>query len=364
MFHLTRFLWAAVLVHASLSSVKAESIADYADVLPVWEAGYDGRGTAIVIVDGPIDNTHPMLREKVMLEACFSSKERAICGPNARVLETGDYVDISKYAASCSNISTVACEHATHVAGVAAGALVPGGPTAGIAKGAEIVAVKVMGEDGITSFSSILLGLTWITGKVKEQRATGVGPNIVAVNMSFGGNLYGAPCDDEGEYAGVARRIRELKSEGVAVFAAAGNDSSDKVPFPACLNDTFAIAAVDANDKLTDYTNYSTSIKLGAYGNNVLSSNAGGGFAERSGTSFTSAMAAGAFAVLKGAFPDMSFEAIVTALEQKGRVVTNDKNVNIRAIDVGGSYAFLRILASEIEEERNRATSRNPASSR
>ena len=75
------------------------------------------------------------------------------------------------------------------------------------------------------------------------------------------------------------------------------------------------------------------------------------------------AVAAGSFAVLKSAFPDMDVDTITTALKTKGRPVTVPQtNSTVRAIDIGSSYAFLRILANEIEEEKQgRSSAAAPA---
>src|SRR5712675_67057 len=69
----------------------------------LWDHGYDGRGTTIAILDGAIDDRHPLLRDKVVLQACFSASESLECGAGARKLETGEVVDVSEHAAACSN---------------------------------------------------------------------------------------------------------------------------------------------------------------------------------------------------------------------------------------------------------------------
>lgn len=323
------------------------------DTSLLWDLGYDGKGTAIAFIDGAIDDSHPFLRDKVVLQACFAPSEGLQCGKDARKLETGEVADDSAHAAECSDSDKreIGCRHTTVVAGIAAGAMIKDAPAVSIAKGSSIVAVKVISSEGTATLASILRGLTWITAKVKEQRSTGSGPNIVAVNMSLGSGSFSAACDADGQYAGVLRRIRELKGEGVAVFAAAGNNSENGVTFPACMSDVIAVGAIDKNDRVSSFSNYSSLITLFSPGQDIVSSVGGGGYEASSGTSMATAVASGAFALLMGAFPEMDVDTITTALKVKGREITVPQtNATVRAIDVASSYAFLRILASEREE--------------
>lgn len=344
--------------------ISAATEERYSNVMFAWDFGYDGQDTAIAIVDGPIDDSHPLLRNKVVARACFSvvtpGEVGSACGPDARKLATDEVVSFSDKTASCAGQRAAApaggCQHATHVAGIAAGTQIAGVQAVGIAKGADLVIAQVIDGEGKTFLSSVLRALTWITGKVEEQRSTGIGPNIVAVNMSFGGGAYHAHCDNEGQFALVSRRIREMRNDGVAAFAAAGNNGSVEVSFPACLKDVIAVGAVDANQRLTSFSNRDPGlVSVLAFGDGVLSSAPGGGYKSLSGTSMASASAAGAFAVLKSAFPKMNVDQIQTALRESGQRVTTASGETFRAIDVAASYAFLLKLRSEIEEAQRAA---------
>src|SRR5262249_2268174 len=104
-----------------------------------WDAGYDGTGTTVAILDTGVDSHHPFLAGKVIDEACFSSTQAGVSQsacPNGSTQEFG-----AGAAAPCSLDS---CSHGTHVAGIATGnGASAGQPFSGVAKGARIVAVQV-----------------------------------------------------------------------------------------------------------------------------------------------------------------------------------------------------------------------------
>jgi subtilisin family serine protease len=65
--------------------------------------------------------------------------------------------------------------HGTHVAGTVAG------KTFGVAKKADIVAVKVLGDDGSGTNSAVIEGVQWVARDSRKRNGTSV------ANMSLGG---------------------------------------------------------------------------------------------------------------------------------------------------------------------------------
>ena len=95
--------------------------------------------------------------------------------------------------------------HGTHVAGTAVGA------TFGVAKKANVVAVKVLGADGNGSNGGVLEGMQWVVNQVEADPSL-KGKSVM--NMSLGGEFSEA----------LNRAIESLFNAGVVPVVAAGNE--------------------------------------------------------------------------------------------------------------------------------------------
>ena len=134
--------------------------------------------------------------------------------------------------------------HGTVVGGFI-GALDNGIGRVGIAPGARLWAVRVLGRFGIGHDSEIICGLDWVT-----STRTDADPNndIGVANMSFGGPLpKGSPngsCADAPNNA-LARAICGTIAAGVTIVASAGNDSIDiQNDEPSTYSEVLAVTAM------------------------------------------------------------------------------------------------------------------------
>ena len=219
-----------------------------------------GQGTTIAVLDTGVDYTHLAFGGAGTLLA-FAAAGLAPTRiddvwdghplfPTARVVGGIDVAG-EGYAPNCTATAEVQglCSrvpepdadpldshgHGTHVSGIAAGtatAFVP----AGVAPGADVLAVKVFGAGGQTDL--LVDGLEWVLEANLDAARRGAPRRIDVLNLSLG-IAYGAKVLDE---AGVIRRIVD---SGAVVVASAGNDGN--LPFivgaPAIAADALAVAS-------------------------------------------------------------------------------------------------------------------------
>ena len=129
--------------------------------------------------------------------------------------------------------------HGTHVAGTAAAKDNDTG-VVGVAPGARLRAVKVLGKDGSGSVASVICGIDWVTGKAGT---------IEVANMSLGG--IGTDDEDCGRTNNDAmhRAICNSVAEGVTYAVAAGNDNRDFAnTVPAAYDEVLTVTAMSDSD--------------------------------------------------------------------------------------------------------------------
>ena len=130
--------------------------------------------------------------------------------------------------------------HGTHVAGSAA-ALDNGIGVVGVAPGARLWGVKVLGDSGSGSFADVIAGIDYVTAHAGE---------IEVANMSLGG---------QGSLASLRMALQNSVAAGVVYVVAAGNSSKDVYgndgifatnddPIPASYPEVATISALSDTD--------------------------------------------------------------------------------------------------------------------
>ncbi|MGW6932055.1 S8 family peptidase [Lentzea sp. NPDC054927] len=144
-----------------------------------------------------------------------------------------------------------------------------------IAPDATVLAVRVMGSDGVARESAVVAALGALVTRIKNG-----GPkemvDVVSLSMGY---LFERPQAEESG-SPLAVKISELRALGVLVVAAAGNSASAQRFFPACLS-TFSnalttppvisVGALNPNGSKALFTNEGPSVTCYATGTNVIS---------------------------------------------------------------------------------------------
>lgn len=207
----------------------------------------DGRGVSVAVLDTGVDYTHAEVASRFGSEKGFNA--------------IGDGPPIDRYS------------HGTHVAGTIAGKSV------GMAPGATLYAVKVLGDTGSGTDGSVMLGIDWATRK-----------RVGVINMSLGG---------PGRSDAFQMVIDAAHDAGVTIVAAAGNNGSHTPSYPAAYHHVISVAAVDRDKRRAYFSNKGHTLDLSGPGVDVRSSVPGGSYATYSGTSMASPHVAGACAMLR-----------------------------------------------------------------
>jgi subtilisin family serine protease len=281
-----------------------------------WAAGATGAGQTVAIVDTGVDSSHPFLAGKVIAEACYSSNAngvKSIC-PDGSTSQTG--------AGAARNCALSACDHGTHVAGIAAG---KGKSYSGVAKDARIIAVQVFtlfpdsngNFNSIGAYSSdIMSGLEYVYSLRNTYK-------IAAVNLSLGGGSYNQNCDGDA----IKPAVDNLRSAGIVTVVAAGNGGlTDSLSAPACISTVVSVGATTKSDVVDSYSNSASFLTMLAPGTSINSSVPGGGYAQYTGTSMAAPHVTGAWAVYKSKMPNASITDVLNAMLATGKKITDSRN--------------------------------------
>jgi serine protease len=157
--------------------------------------------------------------------------------------------------------------HGTHVAGTIAAATNNGKGVAGVAYGAKISPVRVLGKCGGYD-SDIIDAITWASG----GSVSGVPANTnvaKVINMSLGG---GGACSTATQSA-----ITGAVNRGTSVVVAAGNENQNvSNASPANCNNVITVAATNRAGSRASYSNYGSLVDIAAPGGETRTSKANG----------------------------------------------------------------------------------------
>jgi subtilisin family serine protease len=232
-----------------------------------WDLSRGSSNVTIAVVDTGVDLGHPDLSTKIVGGYDFVNNDAIAQDDNG---------------------------HGTHVAGIAAAASNNGTGVAGVSWGARIMPVKVLNAGGGGTYGDVVAGITW---------AADNGAHVI--NLSVGGTAPSLALQNAVDYA---------VNKGVIVVAAAGNDGVNLVRYPAVYPNTIAVGATDSSNNLAGFSNFGPEIDLVAPGVSIYSTNLGGTYGYRNGTSMATPYVAGLAAILRG-IPGNSAGTVRSILE-------------------------------------------------
>jgi len=170
--------------------------------------GFTGAGISVAVIDTGVDYTHTLLSGGLVKTSDNEGGKnvgRDFIGDSEAGAIDGGYLDSTE-----DNVPEDINGHGTHVAGIIAAR----NTDIGVAQGAGIIGLKVIGSDNTGSNEDILSALRWVRDNADIY-------NIRVVNMSLGFGFFTA-LNRETDPFRIA--IEDLEDRGVTVVSAAGND--------------------------------------------------------------------------------------------------------------------------------------------
>lgn len=287
------------------------------NVLPAWER-VRGIGVEVAVIDTG-HRSHIDLWENLRDSVDLITNVWTANDGNGRDSDGWDPGD-AVAAGECASRPNGAAStwHGTHVAGTIGAVTDNGIGVAGVANGATLYSVRVLGRCG-GYVSDIADGILYAVG----SSVPGIGsvrqrPARV-LNLSIGG---GGACA-----ATYASAINTARSRGAVVVVAAGNDNVDvSQSQPANCPGVIAVAAVNRSGGKASFSNYGAGVTIAAPGDVILSTlNAGvttpgaDSYAWYSGTSMAAPHVAGVAALMFAAKPALSPDQVATILRSTAR---------------------------------------------
>ncbi|MGH3681139.1 MAG: S8 family peptidase, partial [Natronosporangium sp.] len=177
-----------------------------------WDAGYDGTGVTVAVLDSGVDLNHPDLADRVVAAESFVDGAPPQDGHG----------------------------HGTHVASTIAGTgAASDGRRTGVAPGAELVTGRVCTDAGQCPFSAMIAGMEWAAGPMDAR----------VVSMSIGGAVTDGTDP-------LSQAVDSLTASSGALFVvAAGNNGDDvTVASPGAADAALTVAATDKQDRLAGFS--------------------------------------------------------------------------------------------------------------
>jgi len=220
-----------------------------------WDYSTGSSAVIIAILDTGVDQVHPEFAGKILPGYDFANGDANPQDDNG---------------------------HGTHMAGIAAAIGNNNIGVAGTSWGASILPVKVLDSFGSGSYADVATGIIWAADNSAD-----------IINMSFGGS--GAPSGTVLQDA-----VNYAYNKGCIQIASAGNTGGGFVIYPARYDHVIAVAATDSGNNRAGFSNFGPEVDLAAPGVSIISTELGGSYGNRSGTSASASFVSGLASILEG----------------------------------------------------------------
>jgi serine protease len=268
------------------------------DLPQAWDVTTGNSNVVVAVIDTGVLSDHPDLQGQLVAGYDFIRDPE-----NAG---DGDGIDDDPFDVG-DDTNGNSSFHGTHVSGTIAAASNNSNGVAGVAWGARVMPLRALGRFGGTDYD--IEQAVRYAAQLPNDSRTVPQQKADVINLSLGGPTNST-------VPGEAFRL--AREAGVIVVAAAGNEASSGLNYPASLDGVVSVSATTIRDALAPYSNFGATIDIAApgggftdingdgYADGVLStigSDANGpvqlGYSFSQGTSMASPHIAGVVALMK-----------------------------------------------------------------
>lgn len=222
-----------------------------------------GAGVIVAVLDSGVDDAHPDLAGRLL--------------PPADLV--GDGLKGDPFG------------HGTRIAGIIAGVM-DGDGIAGVASDVRILPIRVLAADGEGDQSRTARGI---------RAAVAAGAQVINLSLS-----------SQTESQNQAEAIRYALDQGVTVVAAAGNRRQEGSPtvYPAAYPGVIGVSSIGPRLAASAFASRGAFIDLVGPGEDVVTTQPGGGWVREDGTSLAAAFVAAGVALVRAANPTLAREQV------------------------------------------------------
>jgi subtilisin family serine protease len=267
-----------------------------------WETTTGDRRIVVAVIDTGVDYYHPDLADNIW------SNPKEVAGNGLDDDGNGFIDDVHGYDFVSDDGDPMDDHgHGSHVSGTIGGVGNNQVGIAGVCWQVSLMAVKIFDETGNGSIDTAIEGIRY---------AIENGANII--NASWGSTDKSNALEDG---------VNEAYQAGVLFVAAAGNNNSQTPFYPAAYEHAFSVAATDAHDKRSRFSNYGTYIQVGAPGENIYSTLPNNSYEFYSGTSMATPHVSGVAALILARHPDFTNDQLANILRNSVDTISTDQSI-------------------------------------